>query len=113
MKTFLMLIRENAEYGELSPEEMQADIESHMAWVEKLIEKGYFKDGNPLDFKGAHIKGADKIVTDGPFAEGKECISGYYFLLADSLEHATAIAAECPALATGATLEIREVLQTE
>jgi hypothetical protein len=110
MKEFLLLIREDAEYGKLSFEEMQADIEKHMAWVEDLITKGQFKDGNPLDSNGKQIKGKEKIVTDGPYIESKECISGYYFLIANSLAEATEIAKGCPALELGATVELREVV---
>ncbi len=110
MKEFLLLIREDANYGQLSIEEMQADIEKHMAWVETLIAKGHFKDGNPLEANGVHIKGKEKIVTDGPYIESKECISGYYFLLANSLEEATLIAKGCPSLELGAMIELREVM---
>lgn len=113
MKEFLLLIRENASYGQLSAEEMQADIEKHMTWVEGLIAKGNFKDGNPLDANGISIKGKDKIVTDGPYIESKECISGYYFLLANSLEEATEIAKGCPALELDATIELREIMATD
>lgn len=113
MKEFLLLIRENASYGQLSAEEMHADIEKHMAWVEDLIAKGNFKDGNPLDANGVSIKGKDKIVTDGPYIESKECISGYYFLLANSLEEATEIAKGCPALELDATIELREIMATD
>jgi len=110
MKEFLLLIREDANYGQLTLEEMQADIEKHMAWVETLIAKGQFKDGNPLDATGVHIRGKEKLVTDGPYIESKECISGYYFLLANSLEEATLIAKDCPALELGAIIELREVM---
>lgn len=113
MKEFLLLIREDASYGQLSVEEMQADIEKHMAWVEDLIAKGQFKDGNPLDSTGTHIKGKEKIVTDGPYIESKECISGYYFLMANSLAEATEIAKDCPALELGATIELREVMLSD
>lgn len=113
MKEFLLLIREDANYGELSVEEMQADIEKHMAWVEDLIAKGNFKDGNPLYAKGTHINGKNKIVTDGPYIESKECISGYYFLLANSLNEATEMAKGCPALELGATIELREVMVSD
>lgn len=110
MKEFLLLIREDANYGEFSVEEMQADIEKHMAWVEALIAKGQFKEGNPLEASGVQISGKEKLVTDGPFIESKECISGYYFLLANSLEEATEIAKGCPSLDLGATIELREVM---
>lgn len=113
MKEFLLLIRENVNYGSLSLQEMQEEIEKHLTWVEKLIEEGSFKGGNPLDAKGVSIKGRERIQTDGPFVESKECISGFYFLAADSLEEATEIGKGCPALDFGATIEIREVFQTE
>lgn len=111
MKQFLMLIRENAEYGALTAEEMQTDIEKHIAWVESLVDKGNFESGNPLEANGATIKGG--IVTDGPFVETKECVSGYYFLLATSLEEAVNIAKTCPAVEAGATIEVREVINTD
>jgi hypothetical protein len=113
MKEFLLLIRENAEYGKMTALQMQEDIEKQIAWVEKLIKKENFKEGNPLDSKGSFIIGKNKIVTDGPYVESKECISGYYFIFANSLLEATEIAKGCPSLDTGATLEIREVVQID
>lgn len=111
MKEFLMLIRENAKYGELSVEAMQADIQEHINWVETLVEKGNFKSGNPLNSGGVTLKG--NVVTDGPYVETKECISGYYFLLANSLDEVKKIAKDCPDLKRGATLEIREIINTD
>jgi len=113
MKEFLMLIRENAEYGTMTPQEMQEDIERHIQWVEQLVNKGHFRSSNPLMPEGAVIKGKDKIVTDGPFVESKECISGYYFLLAASLDAATEIAKGCPALILGGAVEIREIMPVD
>ncbi len=114
MKEYLMLIRENLEnYEKMTPEEMQKDIEKHVKWVEQLIKNGNFKGGNPLMPTGNHIKGGKKLVTDGPFIELKEGVSGYYFLLANSLAEATEIAQGCPSLDVGGTVEIRETIQTE
>lgn len=111
MKEYIMLIRENLDnYGKMTPEEMQKDIEKHVQWVEELVKNGKFKGGNPLSPSGKHIK--NNMVTDGPYIELKESISGFYFLLANSLEEATEIAKGCPSLEIGATLEIRDVIQT-
>jgi hypothetical protein len=112
MKEFLMLIRENANYGNLTAQEMQEDIEKHIQWVENLVAQGHFKSGSPLESAGSHIKGEKRIVMDGPYIESKECISGFYFLLADSLAEATEIAKGCPALDMGASVEIREIMPT-
>lgn len=108
-----MLIRENVDYGNLTAQEMQEDIEKHIKWVEELVERGHFKNGNPLDSKGSCIKGDGRMVTDGPYIESKECVSGFYFLLARSLEEATELAKGCPSLNLGASVEIREIIQTD
>ncbi|WP_300491774.1 YciI family protein [Flavobacterium sp.] len=113
MKEFLMLIRENINYGSLTAQEMQEDIEKHMQWVESLIEKGHFKEGNPLDAEGCCIRGKERIVTDGPFIETKECISGFYFLLAGSLDEAREIAKGCPSLELGAMVEVRPIIAAD
>jgi hypothetical protein len=111
MKEYLMLIRENLEnYGKMTNAEMQEDIAKHVQWVHKLVEKGQFKGGNPLQPIGNHIKG--KVITDGPYIEVKEGVSGFYFLLANSLKEATEIAEGCPSLDIGAIIEIREIIQT-
>ncbi|WP_367914088.1 YciI family protein [Leadbetterella sp. DM7] len=109
MKEFLLLIRESAGYGELSVEEMQASISEHIRWIESL--DGHFKEGNPLEASGLTLK--NQVVTDGPYVETKECVSGYYFLLANSLEEAGELAKGCPDLQRGATLEIREIINTD
>ena len=111
MKQFLLLIRENADYGDLSIEEMEADIQEHMKWVETLVANGNFREGNPLESTGVTLKNG--IITDGPYVETKECISGYYLLLADSLDQATALAKDCPDFNRGATLELREIMDTD
>ena len=114
MKEYLMLIRENLEnYGKMTAQEMQDDIAKHIKWVEQLVENGNFKGGDPLAPAGKHIKGSEKVITDGPYIETKEGISGFYFLLANSLEEAAEIAKGCPSLDTGGTVEIREILHTE
>jgi len=114
MKEYLMLIRENLDhYGKMTPQEMQDDIAQHVQWVEALVQNGNFKGGNPLTPAGKYVKGNDKVITDGPYTEAKEGVSGFYFLLAHSLEEATEIAKGCPSLQVGGTVEIREIIQTE
>src|SRR5690606_3314305 len=113
MKEFLMLIREDANYGELSAEEMQACIEKHYRWVETLREKGQFKEAQPLEAGGAHIRGKQRIGSDGRFLEGKECVSGYYILLAESLEAAIGIAKGNPDLDWDRAVEVREIMPME
>jgi hypothetical protein len=52
-----------------------------------------------------------RVVADGPFAESKEAVAGYFLLRVASLDEAVAIAKECPVLAYGAAVEVRPVAQ--
>jgi hypothetical protein len=54
------------------------------------------------------VQGSQSSVVDGPFAEAKEMVGGFFLLTCDSREQAIAIARECPA-ATWATVEVREL----
>lgn len=114
MKEFLLLLRENLDaYSSISPEEMQADIEKHIKWVEELAKNGHFKNGNPLSPAGGTLSGTAGLITDGPYIESKEGVSGYYFLLAESLEQAIELAKGCPTLSVrGGKVEVREVIDT-
>jgi hypothetical protein len=49
-------------------------------------------------------------VADGPFAESKEAIGGYFLLKVDSMDEAVSIAQQCPGLPHGAKVEVRPVL---
>ena len=92
-----------------SPEQMQQTMQKWRTWFKDLGEKGHLKDiGHPLENAGKVVKGTQKAVTDGPFAEAKEMIGGFFLLTCETREQAIAIAAECPA-AKFATIEVREL----
>ena len=58
--------------------------------VERLNNAGQFKGGGPLGHYGKILAGR-KAVTDGPFAESKEAIAGFFVIQADSLEQAVEV----------------------
>jgi hypothetical protein len=73
MSQFVYLYR-GAERGH-SPEKMQETMQKWMAWFKELGDKGHIKDiGQPLEHTGKLVKGKQKTVTDGPFAETKDII---------------------------------------
>lgn len=88
-----------------SPERIQSAIDDFYAWYDRLVADGTFKPGRRLAI-GAKVVTRTGI-TDGPFAETKEVIGGYWFIVADSLQEAAAIAAGNPCLACGLSYEIR------
>ena len=79
-----------------------------------LASQGKLKGGNPLkpEAEGARIRleAGDARVTDGPFAETKEIVGGYFVIECDSRAEAIEIAMKCPHAAVG-PVEVREVIE--
>jgi len=94
----------------ISPEQMQKVADDWMAWFQRLTEQGKAVSGHPLAFDGKSISGKNATVTDGPFAEAKEAIGGYFMLDVTTMDEAVAIARQCPGLPFGAKVEVRPVL---
>ena len=94
----------------LSPEQTQKVSEEWMAWFKRLTDAGKAVAGHPLGFEGKGVSGKNRIVTDGPFAEAKEAIGGFFMLNVATLDEAVAIAQQCPGLPYGAKVEVRPVL---
>jgi len=87
-----------------SPQEIQGAIDSFYVWYEQLVAQGTIKRGQRL---ARERKTVSRLgVVDGPFAETKEIIGGYWIIVADSLQHAAEIAAGSPCLAFGLSYEI-------
>ncbi|MEJ2790306.1 MULTISPECIES: YciI family protein [unclassified Pseudoxanthomonas] len=88
-----------------SKQDVQDAIDRFYIWYERGVAEGVLKPGSRLENRGKQV--SRDGVTDGPFAEAKELVGGYWFIVADSLDAAARIAAENPCLAYGLTLEIR------
>lgn len=107
---FLLLFRSTNWHRELSPEEIQKTMGAWMAWFNDLVAEGKCKGGHPLGDEGKVVSGKAGAVSDGPFAESKEAVAGYFYLQVSGLDEAIAIAKNCPALEHGLTVEVRPVL---
>ena len=81
-----------------------------MRWFKRLTDQGKVIAGNPLEQDGKIVSGKNgRVVSDGPFAESKETIGGYFLLKVDFMDEALAIAKECPGLPYGIRVEVRPV----
>lgn len=109
----LLLFRGMDWHKGLSPEEMQQIATQWMAWFERLSAAGKAIGGKPLEREGRVVIGGGKrqTVSDGPFAETKEAVAGFFLLKVDTLEEAVEIAKECPGLPYGAVVEVRPVAE--
>ena len=106
-----MLIFHGGLGPESSPEEMQANMNKWMAWVDQLAKAGTYVSGEALHRGGKLVKGQLSNVTDGPFTEGKEVVGGYFIVNAASYEEAVAICAGYPDFELGGSVQIRKVVK--
>jgi hypothetical protein len=110
MSEFVFLYR-GGEAGR-SPERMQQMMQKWMAWLKELGEKGHIKDqGQPLERTGKLVKGKQKTVTDGPFAEAKDVVGGYTLIQARDLEQAVELSKGCPIFEVDGGVEVRPVMK--
>ena len=102
--------------GSYDMSEAEAEVGPMMAYNEELTKAGVLLalDGLQPPEKGARVTFAagKPSVTDGPFAEAKEVIGGYWIIQAKSKEEAVAWASRCPARPND-TIEVRQVFELE
>lgn len=110
---YLLLIYENEKNWESMPEaEQGAMFGEYMSFTEDIKKKGHYKGGNPLQPTSTattvRVRGGKTLATDGPFAETKEQLGGYYLVEAKDLDEAIAIAARIPSARLG-SIEVRPI----
>lgn len=108
MKEFLLIFRLNNDSNvKPSPEQ----IRERMNWLAGIAAQNKLADkGNTLSTLNARTVKADNVVTDGPYAEIKEFISGYIIVKTDTIEEAVEFAKGNPIFKMGGNIEVREVL---
>jgi len=110
MKNFMFLFRGgSSDNSPLSPEESQQHMQKWFDWVADLQAKGLYAGGEALMPTGKTVRPGN-VVTDGPYAESKELVGGYFLVKAESLEAASELAKACPDLSLGGSVEVRDVV---
>ncbi len=98
-----------------SPDDIMAITKAYMAWADRMRSEGRLKGGEKLTADAGKVmraNGGNKVsVTDGPYAESKELIGGYFAISAKDYDEACRIAQSCPHLGYGGTIEVRQVDQ--
>jgi hypothetical protein len=109
---YLLLFRGNMWDRGLSPEQLQKVVSDWFAWFERLKDEGKCTGGHPLEKEGKIVSGKQgRTVADGPFAESKEAVGGYFYLQVSDVDEAIEIARQCPGLEYGAVVEVRPVAE--
>ena len=108
MKYLALIYGDEARWAALSPEDRERDMREYVALSQEDVTVG----GNELDSVATattvRVRGEETLVTDGPFAELKEALGGYYVFECDSIDEACRWAAKIPAARHGA-IEVRPV----
>ncbi|MDZ4783134.1 MAG: YciI family protein [Planctomycetia bacterium] len=103
-----------AEPGAWPPEEHRVALQESIDLCHTLHARGQYLGAAPLEpvslAKCVRVRGASPIVSDGPYAETKEQLGGYFLIDVESMDEAIAIAAQIPGARRG-TAEIRPVME--
>ncbi|MFT7647320.1 MAG: hypothetical protein ACI8Y4_002068 [Candidatus Poriferisodalaceae bacterium] len=111
---YLCLIYSDPSTGPQSEEDGQAYMQAYFAFSEHVVSAGKLVGGEPLQgietATTVRVRDGESLITDGPFAETKEHLGGYYLLDCESMEEALSYAAMIPTAAHG-SVEVRPLME--
>lgn len=107
---YMLIFRDTSPetYEAMEPGQRRACLDDWNGWYDRLAAQGTLHSGHPLQPEGRMVS-RGRRVTDGPYAEAKEVVGGFFLVYAASLDQATDIAEQCPLLPYGMTVEVRPV----
>jgi hypothetical protein len=113
MQYLLLIYRNEAELRAMSPADRQAMHEEYGVFTQSIVQSGHFKAGDGLQptttATTVRVRDGKTLTTDGPFAETREHLGGYYLVEAKDLDTAIALAARIPNARDG-SIEVRPVM---
>ena len=110
---YLLLIYSNeAEFMALGEAALKKMTSEYMDFTKSIVQAGNYKAGDRLkpvsSASTVRVRNGKTAITDGPFAETREQLGGYYLIEAKNLDEATAIAARIPGATVG-SIEVRPI----
>lgn len=113
MQYLLLIYQTEQDPSDMPPGAMEKMVEDYGVFTQGIVENGNFKGGDALKpvatATTVRVRDGKTSMTDGPFAETKEQLGGYYLVDAKDLDEATAIAARIPAAQWG-SIEVRPIM---
>jgi hypothetical protein len=113
MNYLLLIYADEAERAFGTQADAAAMHAAYRAFTEGIAASGVLRAGDALEGVATattvRVRGGESVVTDGPFAETKEQLGGYYLIECDDLDAAIEIAARVPGAAIG-SIEIRPIM---
>ena len=116
MRYALLIYVEPAAYADISPTQEQAIFQEYFAVTDEMRAAGVYHGGDPLQpintATTVRVRNSKTLLTDGPFAETKEHLVGFYLLKCKNLDDALAYAAKIPDARFG-SIEVRPLMEIE
>jgi hypothetical protein len=114
MQYLLLIYTNEAEINGLPADEKQKMFGEYGEFTKSIVTSGHLKGGDPLQpvatATTVRVRGGKSLVTDGPFAETREQLAGYYLIEAKDLDEARGVAARVPGARYG-SIEVRPVMK--
>jgi len=112
MPQYILLLHETpSDFSNFSPEEVQQIFGEYFAWRSKIQAEGKYVGSNKLKEEGGRhvsMRNGKARVVDGPYAEAKEVMGGYFIIDAANYDEAVEISKGCPHLKYNGWIEVRE-----
>ena len=116
MKYALLIYASEQEWATQSEEQPQAAYQEYMAFTKDIIDRGLMKGGEALQptstATSVRVRNGDTLTTDGPFAETKDQLGGFYLVDCKDLDEAVEVAAGIPDARRG-TIEVRPIMEVD
>jgi hypothetical protein len=111
MQYMLLVYDDPKAWPELSEDEYKGIYNEYAAVAQDAATKHSAQLKGTEEAKTVRIKDGDTLVTDGPFAETKETLGGYYLVEAGSIDEALKLAAKIPSARLGGSIEVRPIVE--
>ena len=114
MRYILLIYGDEAAFADMDPGQTSDTMQAYEKYSNWLVEKGWMRAGDPLADTGqattVRQRDGKVLTTDGPFAETKEQLGGYYIVECANLDEAIEAAQKLPAVAAGGSVEVRPLI---
>jgi hypothetical protein len=116
MRYALLIYANEQDWATQTEEQSQAQFQEYMAFTKDIVDRGIQQSGEALQPTSTattvRVKNGETVTTDGPFAETKEQLGGFYIVECKDLDEAIEVAARIPD-ARGGSIEVRPVLEMD
>jgi len=113
MQYLLLIYGTESDWEKLPSSERDKMLQEYGAFTSSIAQSGHLRGGNELDVtkkaKTVRLRNGKKVISDGPFAETKEQLGGYYLIEAKDQDEALAIGARIPSARIGC-IEVRPII---